>query len=253
MILGGSCTRNCRFCAVDKAKGSVLAVDFTQADKVALAVKKLGLNYVVITSVTRDDLIDGGAEQFVRTIKAVRSVNCLIKIEILIPDFQANFLSLKKIAEAHPSVVAHNLETTRCISKQLRPEADYARSLGVLRAIKEINCEIVTKSSLLLGLGESAPNVIDALHDLRSVECDILTLGQYLAPSKEHYPVKEFIKIEQFKKYKEIALSLGFKAVLSEPLARSSYKAQEVYSMACLSRQRRGCPNRLNTAMVELQ
>ncbi len=229
MILGSTCTRNCRFCAVDKAKGTVLAVDSAEADRVALAVKKLGLNYVIITSVTRDDLSDGGAGQFVKAINAVYSVNRLIKIEILIPDFQANFLSLKKVIEANPSVIAHNLETTRCLSKQLRPEADYQRSLNVLRIIKDIKPDMMTKSSIMLGLGETELDVIEAMEDLRSVACDILILGQYLSPSKEHYPVKEFIKIELFEKYKEAALSLGFKSVLSAPLARSSYKAEEVY------------------------
>lgn len=233
MILGGTCTRNCRFCAVEKAKGSVLAVDSAEADRVAEAVKSLGLNYVVITSVTRDDLIDGGAGQFFRVISAVYGVNRLIKIEVLIPDFQADFLSLKNVIEANPLVIAHNLETTRCLSKQLRPEADYERSLNVLRIIKDIKPGMITKSSIMLGLGESECDVIESMQDLRSVACDILTLGQYLAPSKKHYPVQEFIKIEQFEKYKEIALNLGFKSVLSAPLARSSYKAEEVYSTAC--------------------
>lgn len=232
MILGGTCTRNCRFCAVDKAKGTVLDVDYTESDRVALAVKNLGLNYVVVTSVTRDDLIDGGAGQFVRVINAVYGVNRLIKIEILIPDFLADHFSLKSVIETYPCVIAHNLETTRCLSKQLRPEADYERSLRVLRIIKDIKPDMVTKSSLMLGLGESEASVIEAMRDLRAVECDILTLGQYLAPSKQHYPVKEFIKIEQFEKYKEIAFSLGFKSVLSAPLARSSYMAEEVFAAA---------------------
>ncbi len=229
MILGGTCTRNCRFCAVDKAKGAVLPVDPSEADNVALAVKKLGLKYVVVTSVTRDDLIDGGAGQFARVIDAVYGVNRLIKIEVLIPDFLADRLSLKKVIEVDPLVIAHNLETTRRLSAQLRPEADYERSLDVLRSIKDIKPEMITKSSIMLGLGESEADVIGSMRDLRAVECDILTLGQYLAPSKDHYPVKDFIKIEQFEKYKEIALSLGFKSVLSAPLARSSYKAEEVY------------------------
>jgi lipoic acid synthetase len=217
-----------------------LPVDPAEADRVALAVKKLGLDYVVITSVTRDDLTDGGAGQFARVINAVYNVNRLIKIEVLIPDFLADCLSLKKVVEANPLVIAHNLETTRRLSKQLRPEADYARSLSVLSIIKDIKPDMITKSSLMLGLGESAADVLTSMQDLRAVECDIITFGQYLAPSKNHYPVKEFIKIEQFEKYKETALNLGFKSVLSAPLARSSYKAQEVFETA-------------NKAMVELR
>lgn len=233
MILGDTCTRNCRFCTVKKTdEKSLVAFDIDEADRIARTVKELDLDYAVITSVTRDDIPDGGAKHFIKTIKSIQSINENIKIEILIPDFSGNPFLLETIVRASPTVIAHNLETVRRLSGELRPQADYLRSLNVLKTIKEINASMVTKSSLMLGLGESEQEVIGAMEDLSGVGCDILTLGQYLAPSPGHYPVKEFISAGQFIKYRNIAVELGFKAVLSGPLVRSSYKARELYGEA---------------------
>ena len=229
MILGDVCTRNCRFCAVTKAKDNILPVDNDEPRRISSIVKMLGLRYVVITSVTRDDLIDGGASIFAKTIALIHNLNRNIKMEVLIPDFQGKISSLRCLLEASPDVVAHNIETVARLYEVLRPLADYQLSLELLRRIKEINPSMVTKSSLLLGLGEKEEEVISAMEDLRQNQCDILTLGQYLAPSVNHYPVREFIQPEQFRRYREIGLRLGFKAVLSGHLVRSSYQAEKVY------------------------
>jgi len=229
MILGDTCTRNCLFCAVKKSVGRVLSVDEKEARKIAYQVKELKLRYVVITSVTRDDLEDGGARQFVGVIEEIKSYCSNLKVEILIPDFQGKFLSLKLVAEASPDVIAHNIETVRRISVLIRPLSDYERSLRVLDGVKRIARGVVTKSSLMLGLGETRKEIVEALTDLRTVDCDIVTLGQYLAPSSQHYPVQEFVPLEKFAEYKDIAYTLGFKAVLSGPLVRSSYQAQRLY------------------------
>jgi len=230
MILGDVCTRNCRFCGVKKAVGvEGLSVDSDEPKRLALAVKEFGINYAVITSVTRDDLKDGGAGQFVETIELIREALPGIKVEALIPDFRGEIPSLKSVLGACPTVVAHNMETVSRLYAELRPEASYRLSLNILGKIKELAPGINTKSSLMLGLGETEPEVIATMEDLRYNNCDVLTLGQYLAPSPGHYPVKEFISIEQFQDYKRIGISLGFKAVLSGPLVRSSYHAEEVY------------------------
>jgi lipoic acid synthetase len=183
----------------------------------------------VITSVTRDDLIDGGATHFAKTIELIHDIDKNIKIEVLIPDFKGNPLSLETVIKAGPDVVAHNLETVPRLYPQLRPQADYLRSLEALARIKSIDRTLITKSSLILGLSETEGEVMDTIADLRYCHCDILTLGQYLAPSEEHYPIREFIGIEQFGKYKQFALRLGFKAVSSSPKVRSSYQAQNLY------------------------
>jgi len=192
------------------------------------AVKKIGLRYVVITSVTRDDLTDGGARQFAETIKAIREIGRKIKIEVLIPDFQGKEADISQVLDAAPDVIAHNMETVSRLYADLRPQADYRRSLGVLARIKQLRSEIITKSSLMLGLGETEEEVIEAMRDLQAANCDILTLGQYLAPSPRHYPVKEFVSPEKFKRYNILAKGLGFKSVLSGPLARSSYQAEKM-------------------------
>lgn len=229
MILGDTCTRNCRFCGVEKANNKFLSLDLGEPWRIAEAVKELGLNYVVVTSVTRDDLEDAGAGIFAKTIELIRRNNREVKVEVLIPDFRGRISSLKHVLDALPSIVAHNLETVRRLYKDLKPRCDYRVSLGILKKIKEIRPSIITKSSLILGVGEIAEEVIQTMQDLRNVACDILTLGQYLAPSRNHYPVKEFIDIEQFRRYREIGLKLGFKAVLSGPKVRSSYQAEEIY------------------------
>jgi len=230
MILGDTCSRNCRFCGVKKIAGSKrLTVDLDEPKRLAIAVKEFGINYAVITSVTRDDLKDGGAGQFAEAIESVREAVPGIKVEALIPDFRGELSSLGSVLSASPAVVAHNMETVSRLYAKLRPEASYRLSLNILGKIKELAPGINTKSSLMLGLGETEPEVIATMKDLRYNKCDILTLGQYLAPSPEHYPVKEFISIEQFQDYKRIGVSLGFKAVLSGPLVRSSYHAEEIY------------------------
>lgn len=229
MILGKSCTRDCKFCGVNKSKTKNLTVDEAEPDRIIRIVKEFNLKYVVITSVTRDDLADGGAGHFARTIRAIHNLNRDILIEVLIPDFQGNILSLKSILEAKPDVIAHNLETVFRLYSDIRPQADYGLSLEVLRNLKLLEPSIITKSSIILGLGETQEEVVQAMQDLRQSECNILTLGQYLAPSDKHYPVYEFISPEQFVEYRNIGLSLGFKAVLSAPLARSSYMAEEVF------------------------
>ncbi|MBI5145344.1 MAG: lipoyl synthase [Candidatus Omnitrophica bacterium] len=247
LILGETCTRDCRFCTMKKAEvGADLLGD--EPEKIAELVNLLGLRFVVITSVTRDDLADGGAGQFAKTIEAVRKIDNKmhpvrditnltskptvsngIKVEVLLPDFQGKFSSLKCVLATSPSVAGHNIETVQRLYKEVRPMANYPRSLALLKTMKEINASLITKSSLMLGMGEKEPEVRETMQDLRKAQCDILTLGQYLAPSKQHYPVKEFISPEQFQRYKDIGLSLGFKAVLSGPLVRSSYNAEEIY------------------------
>jgi lipoic acid synthetase len=229
MLLGNTCTRNCRFCAVGKSQDKKkLILDLDEPFRIVEAINKLGLDYVVITSVTRDDLEDGGAGIFAQAIKLIHALNKKIKIEILIPDFKGNTSSLRRVLDASPHVVAHNIETVERLYKELRPLASYQRSLGLLSKIKEFKPELTTKSSLMLGLGEAQIEIIDTMRDLRDNRCDILTLGQYLAPSLEHYPVKEFITREQFQRYQDIGMGLGFKAVLSGPLVRSSYRAKEI-------------------------
>jgi len=228
MILGNICTRNCRFCGVTQSKKSALSLDENEAYRISQIAKIFSLKFIVITSVTRDDLPDGGAAQFAKTIGLIRGIDQNIKIEVLIPDFSGNIDSLKTVIDAKPSILAHNIETVKGLYKTLRPKASYQTSLDILKKAKEINPLLITKSSLILGVGEKEEEVIYAMEDLRSCQCDILTLGQYLAPSQRHYPVKEFISMEQFQRYRRLGMELGFKVVLSGPKVRSSYQAEEV-------------------------
>lgn len=229
MILGDKCSRHCRFCAVDKQNDTALSLNREEPQKIAKLIKELGIRYVVITSVTRDDLADGGAGEFARCINLIREFSPDVKIEILIPDFSGNADSLKKVIAARPSVIAHNLETVRHLYPQLKPDSDYLRSLRLLSLLKKIGQSLVTKSSLMLGLGEAESDILAAMCDLRDAGCDILTLGQYLAPTRTHYPVKEFVTVEKFARLGEKAYSSGFKAVLSGPKVRSSYHADKLY------------------------
>ncbi|RKY31407.1 MAG: lipoyl synthase [Candidatus Omnitrophota bacterium] len=230
LILGDTCTRNCRFCNVRKSAAKKLAVDFDEPQRLASAVDKLKLNYVIITSVTRDDLGDAGAGIFARAIESIHAVQKEIKVELLIPDLRGRISSLESILAAGPEVIGHNIETVRRLYPKLRPQANYDLSIKLLANIKKINPAIVTKSSIMLGFAEKEQEVINTMRDLRSAGCDILTLGQYLAPTKKHYPVKEFISPDKFREYQKIGLDLEFKAVVSGPLVRSSYRAQEVYN-----------------------
>jgi len=223
LILGDVCTRNCRFCAV--TKGTPSALDPAEPQNVAQAVDRLGLRYVVITSVTRDDLPDGGAEHFARTVDAVKQSSPRTHIELLIPDFEGSTDALKRVVDSAPHVISHNIETVPRLYPEVRPKADYQRSLNLLGMVKSINGRIVTKSGLMLGLGEHYDEVVTAMENLREVDCDILTLGQYLCPSVKHREVSEFVRPQIFEEYKTLAVQMGFKAVASAPFVRSSFNA----------------------------
>lgn len=228
MILGSNCTRNCTFCAVNKYPPSPL--DPAEPGHVAEAVSRLKLQYVVITSVTRDDLPDGGAAHFARTVELVHRLPGNIRVEILVPDFAGDTAALKTVLESRPEVIAHNLETVPRLYPEVRPMADYRRSLDLLRQSKAIAPDILTKSGLMLGLGETREEVLQAMRDLREAGCDLLTLGQYLAPSPQHHPVVDFITPEAFAAYEPIALKMGFSGIASAPLVRSSYQAAELFN-----------------------
>lgn len=226
MILGKVCTRNCTFCNV--TKGEPETVDPEEPRKVAIAVEKLKLKHAVITSVTRDDLQDGGAGQFASVVKEIRKLNQTITIEVLIPDFDGDDAALEKVIASKPDIINHNIETVSELYLRVRPMANYERSLALLKAVKEKDNTILTKSGIMLGLGESEAAVIKVMKDLRSVGCDIITIGQYLAPSINHHPVMKYVHPDMFEKYKGIGIDLGFKNVVSAPLVRSSYHADEV-------------------------
>ncbi|HNX80756.1 MAG TPA: lipoyl synthase [Candidatus Omnitrophota bacterium] len=225
LILGDACTRACTFCAVHKKLPC--PVDSDEPAHVAEAVVKLGLKHVVITSVTRDDLADGGAGHFVRTIEAIRVKAPGVAIEVLIPDLQGDSDALTCIVKAKPEIIAHNVETVPSLYSLVRTGASYERSLGVLRSIKRIDATVLTKSGIMLGLGEQRREVLSVCKDLVDNGCDFLSIGQYLAPSKEHYPVQEFIRPEQFELLKTQALDCGFRHVESGPYVRSSYAASQ--------------------------
>ena len=236
LILGDRCTRSCRFCAIKKE--APLPPDTKEPKNVARAVKKLELRYVVITSPARDDLADGGAGQFAQIIKEIRKINGEgIKIEVLIPDFKGCFSSLERVVEERPDVLNHNLETAPRLYSKVRPQANYSRSLKLLEQSKELDPSIYTKSGLMVGLEESFEDVIGVMKDLRRVDCDILTIGQYLRPSEKHLEVKEFIKPEKFKEYEKIGQSLGFSYIASSPFVRSSYQARQAFESLLVARK----------------
>ncbi len=222
MILGNICTRSCGFCNV--ATGKPKAVDLQEPERVANSVKLMSVKHCVITSVDRDDLKDGGAGIWVETINAIRRASPATKFETLIPDFQGKWENLQMIIDVKPDIVSHNLETVRRLTKEVRIQAKYDRSLEVLKRLKEAGLK--TKSGIMLGLGETEEEVLETMNDLRGVNCDVLTIGQYLQPSPKHLPVKEFIKPEVFATYKTIGLEKGFRFVESGPLVRSSYHAE---------------------------
>lgn len=226
MILGSQCTRNCRFCNVKHAEAQ--ALDPQEPQNVANAALELGLKHVVITSVTRDDLPDGGARHFSQTIKAIKAKKADIVVEVLIPDFRGSLEALETVVKAKPEILNHNVETVPRLYSEVRPQALYQRSLELLGRVKSIDSSVLTKSGVMVGLGEKEEEVLDVLKDLRSVGCDFLTIGQYLAPSTEHYPVVEYVAPETFEMYKEQALKMGFSFVASAPLVRSSYNAAEM-------------------------
>ena len=227
LIMGDICTRNCQFCSI--RKGHPLPLDPNEPRNVALAVSQLRLKHVVITSVTRDDLSDGGAEHFVKTIDVIRQTSPQTTIEVLIPDFLGSLEALKAVVDSSPEVINHNVETVPRLYPGVRPKADYLRSLNLLRMVKSMDNEIVTKSGMMLGLGERDDEVIEVMEELREVDCDALTLGQYLCPSVKHHQVLEYISPQGFERYKLIAEGLGFRAVASGCFVRSSFNALEMY------------------------
>ena len=223
MILGNICTRSCGFCNV--ATGRPKAVDLDEPQRIAESVKLMNVKHCVITSVDRDDLKDGGSIIWVETINAIRKLSPQTKFETLIPDFQGKWENLQRIIDAKPDIVSHNVETVRRLTKQVRIQAKYDRSLEVLKRLKDAGLK--TKSGIMLGLGETEQEIYETMNDLRTAGCDVLTLGQYLQPSPKHLPVKEFIRPELFEKYKQIGLQKGFRFVESGPLVRSSYHAEK--------------------------
>ena len=230
MILGNTCTRNCTFCAV--SKGKPLAPDSQEPEHIVTAVDKLGLRYVVITSVTRDDLPDGGAAQFAQTIKAIHEYDSNIMVEVLIPDFKGSPSALQTVIDARPAVLNHNVETVPRLYPEVRPKANYPRSLELLKQTKLLDSGLLTKSGLMLGLGESQPEVIEVMVDLKQASVDFLTIGQYLQPSLRHHEVARYVPPEEFKEYQNIGKEMGFNLVISGPLVRSSFHAAEAYLSA---------------------
>ena len=227
MIMGDRCTRNCGFCAVESNAPKPL--DSAEPAHVAAVAVKLKLKHIVITSVTRDDLTDGGACHFAQTIQAVRGASPSTTIEVLIPDLQGDRNSLKTICAAKPEIINHNLETVPSLYQKVRPQAKYERSLALLKTCKELDKSIYTKSGIMVGLGETFEEVTSLMKDLRQAECDILTIGQYLRPSPLHLEIAAFIPPEVFTEYKEMGERLGFKYVASGPLVRSSYHAEDFF------------------------
>lgn len=234
MILGSVCTRGCRFCAVDKGKPA--AVDPSEPLAVAGVAAKLGLKHVVVTSVTRDDLPDGGAAHFARTIRELESALPHSSVEVLVPDFPGSKEALSLVMEAGPDLLNHNLETVPRLYPIVRPKASYRRSLDLLRWAKEMNGRVLTKSGLMLGLGETREEVIGVMSDLREVQCDLLTLGQYLPPTRSHVPLKEYVVPAVFHEYAEVGEKLGFLHVASGPLVLSSYHAGDLARSALRER-----------------
>lgn len=224
MILGNTCTRSCMFCSVETGNPEV--VDITEPIRVAESIKMMGLKHVVITSVDRDDLTDGGSKIWAATIRAIRRHNPGVTLETLIPDFKGISENIQRIIDVKPEVVSHNLETVKRLTRQVRIQAKYERSLEVLRQLKEGGIER-TKSGIMLGLGETEEELFEALDDLRHAKVDILTLGQYLQPTKKHLAVARYVSPAEFNRYKEVALQKGFRYVESGPMVRSSYHAEK--------------------------
>ena len=228
LILGDICTRGCTFCNVKR--GKPLELFRNESERVARATKKLGLKYAVVTSVTRDDLPDGGASVFANTIRAIREVNPECKVEVLIPDFRGDFEALKTVLDARPDVLNHNIETIERLYPRVRKGANYRRSLELISRVKSHSSEMPVKSGLMVGLGETCQELRETLTDLFRAGCRLLTIGQYLAPSKKHHPVIAYYSPEEFDELKEIAFDIGFEGVVSGPLIRSSYQASKMYT-----------------------
>lgn len=226
LVLGDACTRNCTYCNVKK--GIPSEADLNEPQRIARIIKKLNLNYVVVTSVTRDDLPDGGADIFAQIIQAIKNLSPRTKIEILIPDFKGNRDSLKRVIDAKPYLLAHNLETVERLFPVVRPQGDYKRSLSLSKEAKEMNPRLLTKSGIMVGMGERKEEITGTMKDLREVGCDIFTIGQYLQPSLNHLPISKYYTPEEFKEFQRIGEGLGFLHIESGPLVRSSYHTAEV-------------------------
>ncbi len=226
LILGDVCTRNCGFCGIKN--GTPNRLDLVEPIKVGQAVRKLGLKYAVVTSVTRDDLPDGGAGHYAATVWAIRRFNPECKIEVLIPDFQGDKDALYIVVDSKPDVINHNVETIPRLYAKVRPQADYHRSLELLKNVKEMQPGFVTKSGLMVGVGESIEEVEGTFKDLRDAGCDLLTVGQYLRPSPENIPVERYVHPDEFEHLRKVALELGFRNAASGPFVRSSYFADEL-------------------------
>lgn len=225
LILGDVCTRWCSFCAV--SKGKPLPPDPDEPERVATALKTLGIRYAVITSVTRDDLPDAGAGMFAETAAAIRRLANPPAVELLIPDFRGDTDCLRRVVEARPDVLSHNVETVPRLYETVRAGSDYPRSIALLRKAKDMAAGLPTKSGIMLGLGETREEVVSVMKDLVAARCEILTIGQYLAPGRRHYPVQSYVRPEEFEEYRAIGLSLGFLRVTSGPYVRSSYLADQ--------------------------
>jgi len=230
LIMGPACTRACPYCDIDFEK-KPQALDPSEPQRLAEAVKRLNLNHVVITAVNRDDLLDGGASQFVSCINAVRTISQKTTIEVLIPDLCGNWEALAVILSAQPEVLNHNTETIPRLYRRVRPQGDYRRSLTLLQKTKAITPKVYTKSGMMVGLGESDQEVRQVMENLRAVDCDILTLGQYLQPTPKHLEVKDFITPEQFEAWRIFGEAIGFLQVVASPLTRSSYHAEQVQAL----------------------
>jgi len=227
LILGRICSRNCGFCAVEH--GVPPSPDQGEPEEVALTVKKMGLRYVVITSVTRDDLPDGGASHYAEVIRAIRTQDRGIRVEVLIPDFKGNPEALATVIDERPDVLNHNVETVPRLYPEVRPQADYLRSLRLLERSKGQCHQILTKSGFMLGLGEEQREVLDLLKDLRNVGCNLLTIGQYLQPRSDRLPVVRYVTPEEFEEWKKVGEEMGFQAVASGPFVRSSFHASQMF------------------------
>lgn len=228
LIMGPNCTRTCSFCAV--SNGNTHTLDPAEPQRIASAVKQMNLSYVVVTSVTRDDLSDGGAGHFSETISAIKNRVPNVRVEVLIPDFQGDIKALERVVSAQPDVINHNIETCPRLYHVARKEASYERSLNLLGNIKKTAPSIPAKSGMMLGLGETEEEILSVFKDLLITGCSILTIGQYLQPSRKHLPVKAYIPPEEFDRYKQAAIEMGFKKVASGPLVRSSYQAHKFFS-----------------------
>lgn len=239
MLMGDVCSRACRFCMVTPGKPQG-TLDALEPDNVAFALSQMGLTYIVLTSVDRDDLADGGSSHFARTIRLVKERNPGMLVEVLIPDFQGDLADLKQIVDAGPDVIAHNIETTMSLTPTVRDaRAHYWQSLSVLRNVKKLGGRIYTKSSIMVGLGETEEEVTQAMVHLRQADVDFLTVGQYLRPSQRHLRVVEYVRPEQFERYRSIGDRLGFRYVASGPLVRSSYRAGEFYIRSAMEKDAR--------------